>query len=436
MDYPAAVPYLESFINYATGTGKDFPRHMKKLHRIRTILDRHGNPYQGLPVVLVTGTKGKGSTAVMLAAILKRAGYRVGTYLSPHLVSVRERIRLNGRPVSKPLFARTITRLQPYLDTFADRRAAATPSYFEILTAAAFMLFRERTDLAVMEIGMGGRYDATNMAEPLVSVITPISLEHTQFLGKTVTLIAGEKAGIMRTRRPVVCTARHPDALRVITRTARALTARLLRIDRDFRVTDEKGGTVRITALGHTVGRIHIPMPGRHQSENAAAAVTAAFLLRDAGYRIAPAAIREGIARARLAGRIDLVRRSPLTVIDTAHTVDSVRALGDTIAQRWPGRPIHAVFNLSLDKDLKNIARVFPAGIRSVTIPPTGSIRNYAPRALQARLRRAGIASVTAASVAAAIRSSSRKAGHDGIVLIFGSFFLAGKAYEYFGQAD
>lgn len=437
MNYSESLAYLDSFINYTgAGRGRRFPDSMKRLSRIRRLAEFAGSPHTAFPAVLVGGTKGKGSTASFLARILETAGYRAGLYLSPHLVTVRERILINSRPISKEDFASSLTDFKPHLDTFRDRLGRTTPSYFEILTACAFLYFKNScVDIAIIEVGMGGKYDATNIAEPLVSVITSIGLEHTEFLGSTIPEITAEKCGIMRKGKPVVTAVTDLDALSVIESEASRLSAPLYRLGSEITLFPDD--TAAMSFKNVRAGDISVPLPGTHQQRNAASAFAAAVELNEcAAFDITADHIREGIQNTKIMGRIDIVREDPLTILDTAHTADSIQSLTDTLKSRYPGKNIYSVFNLSKDKDLKSIITAFPPRLVRIYTAPTGNPRNYDHEELASLLSQAGISADPASSVSEAVGTAEKEAGQDGIVLVFGSFFITGLAYEYMGYTD
>ncbi|MFN7811124.1 MAG: bifunctional folylpolyglutamate synthase/dihydrofolate synthase [Planctomycetia bacterium] len=412
------------------------------LARMRRLLAAVGGPHRGLPVVHVAGTKGKGSTVAALAAILEEAGHRVGRYLSPHVHAIEERIAIDGRPIAAGDLAAALEAVIPVverLDAVAARRGGRGPTWFEVLTAAAFVHFaRARVDVAVLETGLGGRLDATNVVRPLVSVITSISLDHMAVLGPTIARIAAEKAGIIKRGRPVVSGAMHPSARRVIAATAARRRATLLQLGRDFTATPlpapPGAGPLAGAGLELRTGpaaapvRYRLAMPGGHQAENAALAVMAARRLARQGIAVPEAAIVRGLARARLPARIEVVGRRPLVVVDAAHNVASMKTLVETL---WPAvashRPRVLLFAASGDKQIEEMlalaAGMFDRVVvtRYATNPRAASIDRLVAACRQAGLPRPSVA--TAPPQALALARSL--AGADGLVCVAGSFFLA-----------
>jgi len=424
------------------------------LGRMRRLLTLIGAPHRTFPAVHVAGTKGKGSTVAMIAAILERAGYRVGRYLSPHVHTIEERICVDGRPIPRRAFERSFGVVIPAvgrLDAAAARRGERGPTWFEAVTAAAFDHFaREKVDIAVVETGLGGRLDATNVFHPLVSVITPVSLDHTAVLGPTVRHIAAEKAGIVKRGCPVVCGARDPQARAVVTAVAGRRRARLLLVDRDFRsehrAPDDPASlegdtllfTMPLAPRGRggppTADRYDLGMTGRHQADNAGMAVATVRLLRERGFAIPDEALRDGLATARLPARIERVSSKPLVVIDAAHNVASMRSLLEAIdgalaAARRRGGPTVLVFGASVDKEIEGMLAVVADRFDRIVLTRAASSPRSAPvERLSAACAALGVAAVeVSASPAAALVRARRIAGTRGMVCIAGSFFLAGE---------
>ena len=378
MTYAQALAYLDGLIRAPDGPRR--PYHEVKLSRMRALLDRLGAPEAGLRCALIAGTKGKGSTAVMLDGILRAAGLRTGLTVKPHLVDYRERIQVGGRMITRPELVRLVEAVRPAVE--AGRADPwGPPTYVEATVAMALLAFRRaRVDLAVVEVGIGGRLDATNTTDPIVSVITPVSYDHTELLGHTLTEIAREKAGIMRPGRPVVSAPQLPEAEAVVEEAARRRGSPLILIGR------EVGYDVVSSSLDGLAVRIHgrravydveIPLLGRHQAVNAAVAVAAAEELipsardlrprprppapsaRDlrphprppAGTALGPEAVRAGIAGVRWPARVELVARRPYTIVDVGHNPASMAALCATLRELLGGRRLVVAFGMLATKD-------------------------------------------------------------------------------------
>ena len=417
------------------------------LARMRRLLELLGSPQHDFPVVHVAGTKGKGSTVAMLAGILGEAGHRVGRYMSPHVHTVEERICVAGRPISGQELVAAFDAVIPAveeMDRVAARRGARRPTWFEAVTAAALLHFsRTRVDIAVLETGLGGRLDATNVCRPLVSVITSVSLDHMAVLGRTVGLIAGEKAGIIKRGRPVIAGAEHPAARRVIAATAARRRAPLLQMGRDFQVAFVPpeptagllaGGQVEISTRSPGGGvaddplRYRLAMAGSHQATNAALAVMTALKLDALGHRVPPPAITRGLLRVRLPARIERVADEPLVVVDAAHNVASMRSLVDTLAVALvERRPRVLVFAVSGDKQIEEMLAIVAGRFDQVIVTRyTTNDRAATIERLLAACRTAGVSRPrVAAAPAEALEMARSIAGSRGIICVAGSFFLA-----------
>jgi dihydrofolate synthase / folylpolyglutamate synthase len=412
------------------------------LTRMRRLLAEVGHPHHALAVVHVAGTKGKGSTVAMLAAILEEAGLRTGRYMSPHVHGVEERICIDGRPIRPADLAVACGIVRPAveaLDTTAARRGVAGPTWFEIVTALALVHFaRARVDLAVLETGLGGRLDATNVARPVISVITSISFDHMGLLGRTIGRIAGEKAGIIKRGRPVVSGARQPSARRVIAATAHRRRARLVQLGTDFTARYEPPagtaalapGSVVVQPAGAADRTYRLGMAGRHQADNAALAVIAAGELAAAGWPVDDRAIARGLARATLPARIEVISQRPLVVVDAAHNVASMESLLETVAPAIASRrPRVLVFAASRDKQIEAMLAAAASGFEEIVL--TRYLTNPRAAPIDRLLAACGAARLPAPHVAAspaeALRLARRLAGPGGSVIVAGSFFLAGE---------
>lgn len=414
------------------------------LARMRRLLGRIGSPHDAFPVVHVAGTKGKGSTVAMLAAVLSAAGHRTGRYMSPHVHALEERISIDGRPISAAALVAVFDDLIPAveaLDRAAARRGGRGPTWFEVVTAAAFLHFaRAPVDLAVLETGLGGRLDATNVSRPVVSVITSVSLDHMELLGRTVGRIAGEKAGIIKRGCPVICGAAHPAARRVIAATAARRRAPLVQVGREFRAThvpsDDPldGGAVEVADLRDGVAdRFRIAMAGRHQADNAALAVMAARQVDRAGFAVSRRAIARGLTRVRLPARIERIGGDPLLVVDAAHNVASMISLLETIAPALATRrPRVLVFAASVDKQIEEMLAT-AAGLfdRVIVTRYTTNGRAAPVSRLVDACGAAGLPlPAVAASPAAALEAARGVAGRAGVICVAGSFFLASEILQ------
>ncbi len=425
MDYPTTLEHLYRLERFGIKLGLD---------NIRRLLSLLGDPHRGLKVVHVTGTNGKGSVCAYAASVLQAAGYRVGLYTSPHLVRFNERIRVNHEPIADDDVLRLWAGMQPAIHAMTAPRAIDHPTFFEVTTAMAFEYFRERgIDVAVVEVGMGGRMDATNIVDGLVSVVTRVDLEHTEHLGKSVTRIAREKSGIIKTSSRAVTV--EQEALPVIAARCREVHAPLTVIGRDVHAErlaqDLHGQTIRIRGPFGTI-EFHTPLLGSFQVENAAVAVTALTELRAAGFAIPDAVIRDGIAATQWPARIQVVRENPIVMVDGAHNRPAADALADSFAELFPGRKAFLVTGILNDKDLAGMAAALGPLSRWVYACRPKSPRAFDVEDVANAFRRYAVVE-TIPSIGSAIDAAVAAARSDDIILITGSIYTAGEALDHLG---
>ena len=433
MTYDDALAFWYGRMNFevrAAGPGD------LKLERMRALLRGLGDPHDRLRLVHVTGTKGKGSTAAMLAAVLRAAGYRVGLFTSPHLEHVEERIRVDDAPITPAELAARMDEIAP-----AVRRLEAAgggwpgPTFFEIGTALGFLHFcRRRVDVAVIEVGLGGRFDSTNVCRPLVSVVTSVGLDHTAQLGNSLEEIAFQKAGIVKRRVPVVSGVTEPGPRDVIRAVAQEAGAPLFELRRDFGydyLFDAGGPRVMVSTPRFTSDWLPLKLLGAHQGHNAALAVAAAGCLRDAGFTIPDAAVGRGLAGVDWPARVEVVGRRPAVVVDMAHNVPSAEALVATLRQAFPAaRRKAVVFAVSSDKQYAAILAVLAGYFDHFFLTKYGTNPRCVPPEQLAETLAAvwpGRSAGVYATAAAAWRAASSAAGEDDLVCVTGSVFLAGE---------
>ncbi len=429
--YQAALHRLLSLVDLERMRGAATPAFKYDLERMRELAARLHLLEGGPPLIHVAGTKGKGSVAAMTASALQARGLRTGLYTSPHLHSFRERIRLNGEPLSEGLFAEAVARIWPVVENMTNEPIGA-PSTFEALTAMALDVFREeRADAVVLEVGLGGRLDATNVVGSSVAVITSISLDHTAILGSTVAEIAGEKAGIIKGAQPVVSAPQDPSAMAVIRGRAQAMSASLTTVGRDLTYAqdghDLSAQTVRITTSRDHY-RIRLPLLGAHQAENAAVAVAA---LEQAPLPLTRDAIASGLEAVRWEGRFQLLSAAPHLVVDGAHNPYSMARLGETVQEYLPGARVHLVFGASSDKQIDLLAQEAAAFADEVWTVASRHPRAADPDMLAAVFERLGTQVHSARNVAEGIEQAMNAAGAADLVLVTGSLFAVAEALQH-----
>ncbi|HDR00387.1 MAG TPA: bifunctional folylpolyglutamate synthase/dihydrofolate synthase [candidate division WOR-3 bacterium] len=422
MKYATAVGFLDSLVNYEKRVS---PRDGFKLDAVRGLLELAGNPQRRLGrTVLVAGTKGKGSTCYMLEAALRGCGFRTGMFVSPHVRSVRERIQLDGQPVSKQVFADAVGRFAPLV-----RQQAV--SYFELTAALAFDIFaRRKLDCAIVEVGLGGRLDATNLCNPDVSVITRIGLDHTEVLGGTLGRIATEKAGVMRPGRPVVLGEQPRDAAEALSACARRVGALPVRAASDVRAWDPdlKPDGVEFSVLGRLgAGRVRLDLLGPHQVENCRTALAALGVLAASESRVLLGPAAAGLAGVRIPGRCEVVEREPLVVVDSCHNPDSGAALARAVAGHI-GRPVVLLYGSLRGKRVLATVRPLQPWVKQAVLTRPASPRAARLAEVRRAFTRLGIRHEAEETVAAAIARARVISAGETPIVVAGSFYLADEA--------
>ena len=393
-----------------------------------------GDPHRRFRSVHIAGTNGKGSTAAFLAGVLAAAGHRVGLYTSPHLSSFTERIRINGIPISEERVVALAERVRArYENVPTAKGGSLVPTFFEVTTTMAFTCFaEEHVDIAVVEAGMGGRLDSTNVVVPLVSVITNIDLEHTEYLGSTLEKIAAEKAGIIKAGVPVVTGAVQPEVIAVIEQQAASAGAVVLRMPRDFgaeQVAAAGGQEFDYRGISMRLPGVRIGMLGRHQIGNACLALAAAECIGRAGMVIPEAALRAGLEQAAWEGRLERAAQRPDVYLDGAHNPASARVLADAVRElKLAYRKVILVIGILKDKDHGGIlGQLVPLADQVIVTCPDYS-RALGIDALAAEVRRSHWDVALSSSVAAAIDLARRSAHRDDLIIITGSLYTVGEA--------
>ncbi|MEA3309167.1 MAG: folylpolyglutamate synthase/dihydrofolate synthase family protein [Chloroflexota bacterium] len=380
MKYHDALRYLYGLVDYEKRRIERYTPEEFRLDRVVTLLEKLGNPHHRYPKIHIAGTKGKGSVAAMLAAVAQAGGQRVGLYTSPHLHTYRERMQINRAPISRERMAALVAEIQPVVESILKL------TIFEVNTALAFRYFaQEEVDLAVIEVGLGGRLDATNVITPLVSVITSLSLDHTYLLGDTLDEIAGEKAGIIKPGVPVISAPQRRESWRVLAEVARKRHAPFTLVGRDWQweartrslavqtisVTRETGGPSELA------GGYQLALLGDFQQENATTAIATLATLREQGHTwITRTAVQKGLAQVTWPGRMEVLNRHPPLIIDCAHNPYSARTLAKSLQKWFPETRWILIYGASNDKDITGMLRALLPISEHVIVT-----RSYHPRA-------------------------------------------------------
>ena len=439
MNYKAALAYIDTFIN--SERSPDFSRQARfyNLERISHLLTQLGNPHRQLKVVHVAGSKGKGSTAALIASILTHAGYKTGLFTQPHLISPRERCRINSRLISEEEFARSVDRLKPSIEAMGELKSVGRVSFFEIYTALAFSYFADNAvDFAVIEVGLGGRLDATNVVDPLVSIITPISLEHTAILGDTHEAIAKEKAEIIKPNRPVVLAPQIPEAQAVFEAVAADRDAPMDGVGRDIHLKRKdwniNGQTFDLTTQSAFYPDLFLPLLGEHQAFNAATAVACIERIRKEGYTVPRTSIYDGLREVRWPGRMQVVGWSPVILLDGAHSPTSAEALCKAIREIFRYRRLILVVGLMRDKDLQAIGQVLcPFAAEIITTQAFDNPRVIPAEEIAQAWSETGADSHVRPNVCEAISLAQSIATPSDLICIAGSIYIVGEAMKVLG---
>jgi dihydrofolate synthase / folylpolyglutamate synthase len=401
------------------------------LDGIRALLTLLDHPEGAYPAVLIGGSNGKGSVAAMVDAVLRAHGLRTGLYTSPHLVRPSERIRIMGADVAAPALASLLRTMRAACDRgLATGALEAHPSFFEVMTAAALCAFREAgVDAAVLEVGLGGRLDATNATEPLVAAIVTVDLDHIAQLGGTLASIAGEKAGIARAGRALVSGVRQPEALAVLRERCAALGSSFVDARSVVGLEDGPRGSFAARTARATYDDLHLPLAGAHQRGNAQVAIATLEAFADAlPFALDPARVREGLAATRWPGRLQLLAGSPRVLLDGAHNPAGTEALAAYLAERQAqgSRKPVLIFGAMADKDVAGLFRPLASRVAAVVTTRPCVHRAMDAQTLAEAVRAFGVPAEAAAEPAEALALARGKAGADGLVLVAGSLYLVG----------
>lgn len=425
-NYHDAVDYLYNLRKYGIKLG---------LSNIKTLMSILGDPHRSFNSIHIAGTNGKGSTATIIASILAQNGFKVGLYTSPHLVSFTERIRINNKKVSED----DVIRLTILLNSLIKD---IKPTFFEFVTAMAFYYFMENdVDWAVIETGMGGRFDATNVIDPHVSIITNVGFDHMEFLGNTISDIAFEKAGIIKRGVPVVTASQHPDAVRVLTETAERLDSEIHIYDRDFKgevlAMDEEG--IRFDYQGYTnFNGLFLSLTGRHQLYNASMAIRTCEILNKHGISIPETSIIKGLRDTRIEGRLEIVSHNPFIILDGAHNPHAVERLCGTVKELFNSKRTIIVTGILKDKDIMGILEPLSRIADTMILTRPMGERSASSEELNGCLKRLEgintIKTVITHGIADALNIAIREWDRDSIIIVTGSFYTAGEAKEILGH--
>jgi dihydrofolate synthase/folylpolyglutamate synthase len=439
-DYSVALKWLHERVDLERLHTVQYSDDPFKLGRMRQLLEVLGNPHEQVKCVHVAGTNGKGSTVAMVSAMLQACGYAVGQYISPHLVDVRERVTINGAMPSEADFLDLTRRVAK-----AAGKLPFEPTFFELMTALSFVHFAEQAvDIAVIEVGLGGRLDCTNVITPLVSIVTSIDLDHTRILGKDVKSIAREKAGIFKSGVPALAFEPQPEVEAVFREVAAQVGAPLMIVNKDiefssrFCTTPDLGAHTRVCFYTRTTRLEHlpVPLPGEHQAANCGLALAAIDVLKSAGFACPDDKVSLGLMETKIRGRMDLIAERPRILVDGAHNPASVGTLMRCVGAHVPYDSMVCIFGCCRDKDLAGLLDKVHLGADKVIFTrAAGTPRAADPTELQRMFaERSGKMSQVARSLSEALDVAMRAVGREDLICVTGSFYLVGEAMRLVGQ--
>lgn len=438
--YQSTLDYLYSFVDYSLTRSLRYSPEKFNLGRMHRLVEMVGSPHTQYPVVHVAGTKGKGSTSALIAGVLQEAGYKVGFYTSPHMIDFTERIQVNRVPVTHAELVKLVEDLKPAVEQIEELTT------FELTTAAGFLHFaRQKVDIAVIEVGLGGRLDATNVVDPLISVITSLSMDHMNVLGDTLAKIAAEKAGIIKPGKPVVVAPQKQEAIEVVERIAAERKSPLTQVDdkyhcvpvrislkeQVFEIHRKKGGKVLPAGI-----EFSLPLLGAHQAQNALTAFAVLEMLQRMGWKMALEHIQHGFSQVKWPGRFEILQYDPLVIIDSAHNLDSAEKLAQTVRDYLPGKPLTLIFGASEDKDVAGMFKVLAPVSYKMIVTQSVHPRSFDAAQLGEIAKAISPTVMVESKLEAALRKAMQETPRDGVVLVTGSIFVAAGVRELVTEKD
>ena len=395
------------------------------LKSITELLSRLGNPQKSYKTITIAGTNGKGSTAAMTASILHSAGYKVGLYTSPHLIDVRERITVNGKKISWKEFNRTIA--------YVKNKIRKPVTYFEFLTAVAFVYFQnQKIDIAVLEVGLGGRLDATNVCKPLVSVITNIAFDHMAYLGDTIESIAYEKAGIIKQNGVCLTAAKQKIVLDILENVCLRRRSKLYRLGSDIKIKKQKDGSSTYRGLYHNIENLTIPLMGEHQLSNAALSLAAIEICAKKGFPVDNTAVHMGLRNTHWEARLEILRKNPVFLLDGAHNPAGIDALCRSLKNDFSFHRLILIFGALADKDYRRMLDKIVPLASIIILTQIKTQRSVQVKALMKIVKKMRRSAIVTENVNQAIERAVFLAGKQDLICATGSFYLAGEVKQAF----
>jgi dihydrofolate synthase/folylpolyglutamate synthase len=400
------------------------------LTQVERILSATGNPHKEIQSIHIGGTNGKGSTAAMMSSILQKEGYRVGLYTSPHLIRFTERIKVNGKEIAEE----EVAALTEWMRKEIETAGIAPPfTFFDFTTAMALHYFKQKlVDLAVLEVGLGGRLDSTNVVDPLVSVITNVTKDHEEHLGKTILKIAREKAGIIKKGRPLITAVTQPHVLRLLSRVCQENGTSLFRVGKEFRYARGEDGDFNYEGLNRKLWSIHLNLKGFHQVINAATAFGAMEVLEDLGYRVSTDAMIDGVGEVEWPGRLEMVSSSPGVILDGAHNPAGALVLKESLEKEFQFQHLILLIGIMRDKNIESMLHLLGPLADHIILTRPHTDRATPPLLLKKMLGRSGKKAEIVEDLNEAIERGLSLIGKEDLLCITGSLYTVGEARAYF----
>jgi len=400
------------------------------LTQVERILSATGNPHKEIQAIHIGGTNGKGSTAAMMSSILQKEGYRVGLYTSPHLIRFTERIKVNGKEIEEE----EVAALTEWMKKEIETAGIAPPfTFFDFTTAMALHYFKQKlVDLAILEVGLGGRLDSTNVVDPLISIITNIAKDHEEYLGKTILKIAKEKAGIIKKGRPLITAATQPQVLRLFSKICQEKGTPFFRVGKEFRYARAEDGDFDYEGLNRKLWSIHLNLRGFHQIINAATAFGAMEVLEDLGYRVSTDAMIEGLREVEWPGRLEMVSSSPRVILDGAHNPAGALVLKESLEKEFQFQRLILLIGIMKDKDIQSMLHLLAPLADHIILTRPHTDRATPPSLLKKALGRSGKKAEIVEDLNEAIERGLSLVQKEDLLCITGSLYTVGDARAYF----
>jgi dihydrofolate synthase/folylpolyglutamate synthase len=414
----------------------DYLYHLEKfgmifgLTQVERILNAIGNPHKEIQALHIAGTNGKGSTAAMMSSILQKEGYRVGLYTSPHLIRFTERIKVNGKEIEEEEVVALIGWMRKEIEA-----AGITPpfTFFDFTTAMALYYFKQNlVDLALLEVGLGGRLDSTNIVDPLISIITNIAKDHEEYLGKSILKIAREKAGIIKRGRPLITAATQPQVLRLFSKVCQEKMSPCYRVGKEFRYLQGEDGDFHYEGLNRKLWSIHLNLKGSHQIINATTALGAMEVLEELGYRVSTDAMMDGLREVEWPGRLEMVSSSPRVILDGAHNPAGALVLKESLEKEFQYHHLILLIGIMKDKDIRSMLHLLSSLANHIILTKPHTDRATPPFVLKKALGQNGKKAEIAEDLKEAIERGLALTQKEDLLCITGSLYTVGEARAYF----